>query len=107
MKWLRKLFGYKYKVMFLETDWGASEFQGTAICKVHIDSDFSERDFRMDAKLPIFSYLKDHSPYVMYVKEDNGLNKMFFFRSYQIQKHNNSVLQTFNSATKEQLLQSL
>lgn len=92
INWIRKIFGYKYKILIIEIDYKNSEFDGIAIAKLPIDYNYSAGQFKrdVDAQVPIFSYLKDNMT-TIYSKSSVGNLKLKFFRDFEVERSGGSI----------------
>lgn len=100
MKWLLKLFGYKYKLIVYKTDWHSSEFNRTIVCKVPIDYNPVKEKLWLQIKMPIFSYIDEDSIFEIHQKNPNGNYKIHIDYDYWMYGRGSEIVSTFNNHYK-------
>lgn len=75
-RFILKLLGFKYKIMWMKTEWRASEFQKTVMTKVSIDNPLSADDIERRLKKTWMWCWDTESIKVVYTKSNSGLHKL-------------------------------
>lgn len=98
IKRIYKLFGFKYKIMWMKTEWKASKFQKTVMTKVSIDNPLNGDELNKRIR-PTWMWCWDtDSLRIKYTKSSAGLHKLItihgtkdYYNKKLIENHFNTL----------------
>lgn len=98
MKWIFKMLGFKYKILWMKTDWYASEFQKTCMVKVPIDMPLTGDDIEGRLEKSMWWMWDLDSLKTTYCKSGKGLNKIITVSGTNDYYNNKAIKNHFNNS---------